>query len=861
VSDIPKVVTNSGLWARLSISTDLRQVLEHLRNTAEAIGAKTAETIPEFTDHSVVHMDALWTICDQIFTIGEIERFTASEAFVLGTSFYLHDLGMALGATLEGRTLLEQSPDYEATVRRLQETPGLSESDATLIALKVVARNRHAENAELIAQQPLPGIDQCLIEPNHIRRDWSDYIGKIAASHHWSLLRVDAELGSRGRVPDPLGTTIDLGYIACALRLIDYAHINAKRASPLDRALRSRISDDSIAHWYAQESISGPVREGDLLVYGSMRPVRDVDAWWIFYEMAAGLDREITAVTEYLEARAVSMGRFSLEGVKGVRSPHAFASLIKPQGFEPVDVRFRPDSMSRLVDLLGGRTLYGNDQFAPIRELLQNGADAIHLRRATEIGSRLEPTIGEIDVTLQFRDGVGTLSVADNGIGMSEKVITRYLLGIASDYWRSNDYSGEYPLASQHGFRPAGRFGIGFLSVFMFGPDVVVESQRANGSNLTLRLRGTGRRGALDLRPSTLRVGTGVTVSLEPDRLGDFEGLARIVQAKAPMLDIRVKVNEQGALAAVEPKWWQRASQEELSEFLAHRVAVATVPQRLRKSRAQQRYSPMETVLRSVPEFSKWPGDQPEVVSDTCRVIANPDASHVVLCSRGFAVSSVAMSGMFGLVEVGDIELNAARSAPLGFDSERFRTNLLAQLRPRILESTDRLALDGMIPSRFAFLRMLADVYGVDLLLETSAPWIPLVESPGNMILLSSAQLQSRLQNSQELLLTYDASPWDADRIARHRYPVAVKNALVIPVPRASGPRVGSYREEREEAIEGSLAEHFISEHGDGGLDDAALLLAVIYAIADAWGKSEDQLKADRWIRQERVLSAHIRRG
>src|SRR6266849_3807369 len=45
-------------------------------------------------------------------------------------------------------------------------------------------------------------------------------------------------------------------------------------------------------------------------------------------EMAFGLDREMTSVAEYLAGRAVSQHRLSLEGVKGVRTPQAFAALV-----------------------------------------------------------------------------------------------------------------------------------------------------------------------------------------------------------------------------------------------------------------------------------------------------------------------------------------------------------------------------------------------------------------------------------------------------------------------------------------------------------------------------------------------------
>ncbi len=857
---VPPVVTKSRLWSILETDPELAQALTGIRTVAAAISAKVQELIPDFTDHSVTHMDALWTVLDQVLTPDESSQLNAGEAFVLGASFYVHDLGMALAATADGRAKLEATETFRTTASRLESVDGCSPAEAKRTALRVSARELHASNALALATEALPGLDRFLIETMAVRDRWAYMIGTVAASHHWSLRRLDDEIGRRGAIPSPLGSTIDLGYLASLLRVVDFAHINCERAPSLERALRSSVGEDSVKHWLAQERIVGPHREGSLLVYASLQPIDDVDAWWIYYEMCSGLDKEIAAVGDYLRGRTASIGRFSLEGVKSIRSPQAFAALVAPSGFAPVDVRFRSDSVERLVDLLGGRTLYRNDQFAPIRELLQNARDAIFLRTARESLDGATPTVGEITVSLDASDERATLSVSDNGVGMSEKVISSYLLGIASNYWKSADLFSDFPRLAESTFSPVGRFGIGFLSVFMLGEDVEVRSQRVSGPGLTLVLHGVGRRGALSKGAPGLRTGTSVSVILAKDRVGDFESLARIVRARAPMLPIPIKVSELGEDSVIEPNWWQTVSQADLATFVASRATVATTSaRRIRESKdATVRSSARIARTRDDEGLpaDRWPGSQPELVTPDMRVVAVPERSGLVLCSKGFAIKTLPTSGLFGVINIGDVDLDASRSTPLEWDSEAFRGRILQDLKPFIVRAVDRIGESDFISSRYAFLSEVAGHYGCDVLKETSLEWITIVTRPGASRLVSAAEFKAVVESSSELVLAYGerAGPWTIPGISRSRYPDSSREALLVPISSAGQPDVGSYRDD-DETFECGLREHFGANSRIVDYEEATLLRTIVELAAEARGESTELWESAPWLRRKRTIS------
>ena len=560
--------------------------------------------------------------------------------------------------------------------------------------------------------------------------------------------------------------------------------------------------------------------------------------------MAEGLDREIHGVEEYLSSRTASVGRFSLEGVKGTRSPQTFANLVLTDGFEPVDVRFRPDSIERLVSILGGRTLYGDDIYAPIRELLQNARDAIYLQRASDLVAGSSPDTGLITVSLQ-----GTkeqLIISDTGVGMTANVVTNYLLGIASDYWHSSDFFSTFPKVREAGFRPAGRFGIGFLSIFMVGRDVEVETQRRNGSHLRLRISGIGKRGSLVTSPPRISSGTTIRVEVNNQDPTIYKNLDAVVRARAPMLDIPIMVNQETRNFRIEPAWWKTVSQDEFHDFVTQWEFTGLGLSFHRVPYVYERYHSREFLtLAEIPLDEKWANRQPESTTDTSRVIALPNAAKVLICSKGIAVKSIPVQGIVGIVEAGDLELVAARSETLEWDVQQFRQKLTNELKPKIIQSLNNLANEGSITTRHAFIADVAKAYGKDILLESALPWITLVDQLGNSRLMSALEVREELMRSSEVLISYGPGPWSVDRVSRRHFPLATREALLFPVPTDHQSSIGSY-EDRDEITIDELSAHF-SRYST----IPVLLSALLDLIANAWQIDFKQLTTASWSRNK----------
>jgi hypothetical protein len=68
--------------------------------------------------------------------------------------------------------------------------------------------------------------------------------------------------------------------------------------------------------------------------------------------------------------------------------------------------------------------------------------------------------------------------VIDNGVGMSERVLTGELLDFGQPFWGTERMSNELPGLNSSIFQSTGEFGIGFFSAFMWGRRVRVLTQR-----------------------------------------------------------------------------------------------------------------------------------------------------------------------------------------------------------------------------------------------------------------------------------------------------------------------------------------------------------------------------------------------
>lgn len=196
-----------------------------------------------------------------------------------------------------------------------------------------------------------------------------------------------------------------------------------------------------------------------------------------------------------------------------------------------------------IIDLLS-KHLYSSPEVF-VRELLQNGVDAVVARRL--ITPAFEGNI-HIEVTTPADAGPPTLTFIDDGVGLTADEAERFLAVIGESSKR--DALGE----ARKDF--IGQFGIGLLACFVVSDEIVVVSRSARGDEPAIEWKGFSD-GTYSVRTLTQQVAPGTRIFLrakdEHAELLDPEKLAESLKHYGRMLSTPVFLTVDGERRRINP--------------------------------------------------------------------------------------------------------------------------------------------------------------------------------------------------------------------------------------------------------------------------------------------------------------------
>ena len=232
-----------------------------------------------------------------------------------------------------------------------------------------------------------------------------------------------------------------------------------------------------------------------------------------------------------------------------------------------------------------------------LRELVSNASDASDRLRfeALTKPELLTPDsdAAKLEIRLEVNKNARTLTVHDNGIGMSKKELvdnigtiaksgTRELTEKIQKAKKKKAQKGQREETSDVG-QLIGQFGVGFYSSFMVSKKVELTTRRA-GQKTATRWESDGKGDYIIEKAERETSGTSITLHLEPvdeeQGLEDFTDehvLSRIIRRYSDFIAypivLRVEDGEDETLNSMKPIWERAASDvtdEEYGEFYKH---------------------------------------------------------------------------------------------------------------------------------------------------------------------------------------------------------------------------------------------------------------------------------------------------
>ncbi len=317
--------------------------------------------------------------------------------------------------------------------------------------------------------------------------------------------------------------------------------------------------------------------------------------------------------------------------------------------------------VAKLLDIVT-HSLYSEKEIF-LRELVSNASDACdRLRYEALTRPELIKDDPEFKVSISVDEKARTLTIADNGIGMTEQEMIDNLGTIARS--GTSRFSEQLTGDAAKDVTLIGQFGVGFYSAFMVADKVTVTSRRAGEEGATVWA--SEGRGTFSVEPAT-RDGRGTTIVLhmrkdakeflEPARL------RQIVKTYADHIAIPVILQGTGEKAEVETlnsasALWTRPkseiTDEQYAEFYRHVGQAFDTPWLTLHSRAEGRIE--YTMLLFVPGHPPFDLFNPERKSRlklyVKRVFITDDCEELVPAYLRF---------LRGVVDSEDLPLNVSR--------------------------------------------------------------------------------------------------------------------------------------------------------------------------------------------------------
>jgi hypothetical protein len=476
-----------------AVSAEFAERIDVFVSKIVPILATTIQHFPYYTRHDANHGFRVLRRIEQLivptsFSAGNPYSFGATELFLLIAAAYSHDLGMTV------------FPGEEGVLPKDLSIP-LDSEWKTNPALQVYLRKNHSKR----------GGDYIALNANDLQvpRNLVGQLDWLMKSHNMSIPELDTNLSAPFAAEEREIDIRQLSIILCIADAIEFSDtrvvdgvLDLISRDPSDSARKSYL--ENMKHICVGDSLAID-RDGRILVYGSFDDS----------EVLSLAHHTFDQIEEWIRGYSDIERRSAVRRLRVRPEPLQRRLELRGGRFERLGVRI---SKKNIIDLISSNAVWKSNAGAVIRELVQNSVEACRYRAFHSSRSdRYEPRI-----TVRFDRKNRTMSVQDNGCGMSERIILNHFLTVGNSRAAEKAYSTE-------GYAPLARFGIGFWSVFTIADradiqtlafeDAIQSLEPKKGISFDVEIRELKDFTVFSDEP--MAPGTTVTLHLKPDLVLD----------------------------------------------------------------------------------------------------------------------------------------------------------------------------------------------------------------------------------------------------------------------------------------------------------------------------------------------------
>ena len=550
-----KRLEETTIWRKLqslndSNATSLIGVLPTICEEASDRMKVMPNTSPQYTLHDESHF--LRVVELMAMVLGKtLDELNSIELCLLILTAYYHDQGMVMSKDeyenlssndefqLFRDTWYINHPNYKEIQTQLQDlninydernrlSKLLSELDAGL--LTDYLRVTHAKRSSDYVIETFSNDKRLVISNINL----SNILAKLCESHYSHTHELTTANGFNH--DEQIGLyKINMPFIAIVLRLADILDFDADRTPDVLFRTIHFSSDISLQEWEKHRGIQGWEINESLVRFTAKydHPAYQAAA----FKFMDWIDKELSECQTLCRSVPAQFEHYKLLLPSSVDR-----SRIQPKdnGYIYHDLEIGL-SRNEIVKLLMTDELYDRPYFC-IRELLQNSLDALRYRKALFTCAEIEWNEGRVDFFHSLdKDGYEIIQCKDNGAGMDKDIVTRFLTNAGRSFYRSPDFERERVNFRKKNidYDPCSQFGIGFMSCFMLGDRIKIETRRDYGQGkswgkpLIIEINGLGSLIVIRDGSSSQKPGTTVTITSrkKPSFLDAWNDKVRLTDA------------------------------------------------------------------------------------------------------------------------------------------------------------------------------------------------------------------------------------------------------------------------------------------------------------------------------------------